>query len=163
MISTIRLMSSYYKNTMTSGKYCNYLIYTFNVVFYVSSTRYETTTSQFLTTTPLEAASQTYKSNLSQTCKRETDRRYLAEKRDELLLEVVEMECKLGINTRWMPAMPEYQDALRYSTTRKYHQALDKLQKLVVQRLFELQKLNLSSSGAVFDFFFCYCNEILSI
>ena len=73
-------MSSYYKNTMTSGKYCNYLIYTFNVVFYVSSTRYETTTSQFLTTTPLEAASQTYESNLSQTRKRETDRRYLAEK-----------------------------------------------------------------------------------
>jgi hypothetical protein len=119
------------------------------------STRYETTSSQFLTTTPLEAASQTYESNLSQTRKCETDRRYLAEKRDELLLEVVEMECKLGIEMRWTPASLEYQDALRYSTTRKYHQALDKLQKLVIQRLFELQKLNLSSTGAVFDFF-CY-------
>ena len=60
------------------------------------------------------------------------------------------MECKLGIDPRWSPATPEYQDALRYSTTRKYHQALDKLQKLVVQRLFELQKLNLSSTGAYF-------------
>jgi len=60
------------------------------------------------------------------------------------------MECKLGLDTRWTPATPEYQDALRYSTTQKYHQVLDKLQKLVVQRLFELQKLNLSSTGACF-------------
>jgi len=29
----------------------------------------------------------------------------------------------------------------------KYHQALDKLQKLVIQRLFELHKLNLARTG----------------
>jgi hypothetical protein len=39
---------------------------------------------------------------------------------------------------------------MKYMATRKYHRALDELQRLVVLRLFELHKLNLSQTGNVF-------------
>jgi hypothetical protein len=103
--------------------------------------------SLFITTTPSEAATQTYAGNLSETRKREMQRRYLSEKRDQIHLEVIELEGKLGIDRRWSPTSPEYVDALRYSTMQAYHNALDKLQKLVIQRLFELHKLNLNFTG----------------
>jgi hypothetical protein len=80
----------------------------------------------------------TYTSDLSRTRKTETERRAAAERRDQITLEVIEMEVKLGIENRWTFASPEYQETLKYMLERKYHRALDKLQKLVVQRLFEL-------------------------
>lgn len=57
------------------------------------------------------------------------------------------MELKLGITTRWDPTMAEYLDTVQYMNKRKYHKALDDLQKLVVQRLFELHRLGLSGIG----------------
>jgi len=59
------------------------------------------------------------------------------------------METTLGIreSERWTPSHPEYQATLEYANTRNYHQALDRLQKLVIQRLFELHKLNLNFTG----------------
>ncbi|KAI1782046.1 hypothetical protein LXA43DRAFT_977781 [Ganoderma leucocontextum] len=42
---------------------------------------------------------------------------------------------------------PEYIAALKYLATRKYQQALGRLQRLVIQRLFELQKMNLSHTA----------------
>ena len=83
---------------------------------------------------------------MSNTQRLETDRRYLMERRDILLREVLAMEVKMGI-TRWTPTSPEYQDTLRYISMRKYHRALDELQRLVVMRLFELHKLNLNQTG----------------
>ncbi|KAG2151616.1 uncharacterized protein EDB93DRAFT_1240001 [Suillus bovinus] len=53
----------------------------------------------------------------------------------------------LGIVNRWNMSSPEYQDTLKYLTLRKYHKALDNLQRLVVQHLFELQRLNVSQTG----------------
>lgn len=113
------------------------------------SARYEKANSQFLTITPADASSQTYASELSQTRKRETERRYAAERRDQILRDVVEMEVRLDIEQRWTPTSTEYREILTYMSTRKYHQALDKLQKLVIQRLFELHKLNLSQTGTL--------------
>ena len=43
--------------------------------------------------------------------------------------------------------MPEYINALRYMGRRDYEKALDNLQRLVVQRLFELHKMNQSMNG----------------
>lgn len=79
--------------------------------------------------------------------KREMQRCYLSEKCDQILLEIIALEGKLGIDRRWTPTSPEYQDALHYSTMQAYQIALDKLQKLVIQRLFELHKLNLNFTG----------------
>ena len=43
--------------------------------------------------------------------------------------------------------MPAYQEAVKYIHERKYRRALEKLHRLIVQRLFELQKLNVSHTG----------------
>ncbi|THU85589.1 hypothetical protein K435DRAFT_822380 [Dendrothele bispora CBS 962.96] len=74
---------------------------------------------------------------LSETRKAETKRRVIGEQRDRVLDELVQME----------PASPQYIQALQYMRKRKYQQALESLYKLVVQRLFELHRLNLSQTG----------------
>ncbi|KJA13225.1 hypothetical protein HYPSUDRAFT_123579, partial [Hypholoma sublateritium FD-334 SS-4] len=111
------------------------------------SAKYETASTQFILTAPSEASATSYSQELSQTRKAETSCRYLAEKRDQILLDITALELALNIEVRWTPATKEYQDALEYSATREYHRALDKLQRLVVQRLFELHKLNLNFTG----------------
>lgn len=78
------------------------------------------------------------------------------EKRAGLLLEVTAMEVKMGIAARWQPTSTEYKNTLRYLTMRKYHRALDNLQRLVVMRLFELHKLNLSQTGELSAVFLKY-------
>jgi hypothetical protein len=46
-----------------------------------------------------------------------------------------------------VPITPEYVAAIKYIKEHQYHRALSKLQKLVTQRLFELQRLNISHTG----------------
>lgn len=77
------------------------------------------------------------------------ERRLARESRDSLLAEVLSIEVVMGIEhgKRWQPLDEQYIRAVQYMTTRKYHQALDNLQRLVVLRLFELHKLNLSQVG----------------
>ena len=53
----------------------------------------------------------------------------------------------MGIAKRWTPATPEYTETVRYISERRYHKALNSLQRLVTQQLFELQRLNLSGIG----------------
>lgn len=58
------------------------------------------------------------------------------------------METVMAIDRRWETSDREYKEALEYINTRKYRRALERLHKLVVQRLFELHKMNLSNTGA---------------
>lgn len=88
-----------------------------------------------------------YTAELSQTRKLETQRRYTSEKLDTIQLELVAMEVKMGITHRWEPSSPEYQATIKYMCTREYHRAMDNLQCLVIQRLFELQRLNVAQTG----------------
>jgi hypothetical protein len=90
---------------------------------------------------------ETYSSELSKTRRLETERRYADERRQAILKDVVEMEVKLSITTRWQPSSAEYVNAVQYIGRRKYEKALDHLQKLVVQRLFELHRMNQSQNG----------------
>ena len=90
----------------------------------------------------------TYSSELSKTCRLETEHWYTDERRQALLKDVVEMEVKLAITTCWQLSSPEYIHAIQYLGCRKYEKALNNLQKLVVQRLFELHKMNQSWNGA---------------
>ncbi|KAG6835432.1 hypothetical protein H0H93_001533 [Arthromyces matolae] len=108
--------------------------------------KFQNVSTQFLLT-PAEASTETYDSALSQTRKRETERRYLSERRDQLTHEVIELEVKLGLERRWLPIDEDYVKAVRYINERNYHRALDKLQKLVIQRLFELHKLNVNQTA----------------
>lgn len=63
-----------------------------------------------------------------------------------------EEEHKIVI--RWTPDMQEYKDALVVMSERKYRRALDELERLVVQRLFEMTKLGMNGVGMYLCFLF---------
>ncbi|KDQ49056.1 hypothetical protein JAAARDRAFT_93130, partial [Jaapia argillacea MUCL 33604] len=56
-------------------------------------------------------------------------------------------ENQLSIESRWSPDSLEYKDVEGKLCERAYRKALDELERLVVQRLFELSKLNISGTG----------------
>ncbi|THU88290.1 hypothetical protein K435DRAFT_821707 [Dendrothele bispora CBS 962.96] len=117
------------------------------------SKQFENASSQFRTQTPADYhalhPSDSYSQNLSITRKTETSRRYLSEKRDQVHFELVQLECSMNIaeGQRWKPTDPIYLKTLEYMSVREYRQALEHLHKLVVQRLYELHRLNLSQTG----------------
>jgi bifunctional ADP-heptose synthase (sugar kinase/adenylyltransferase) len=61
--------------------------------------------------------------------------------------QVLRIEETYGIQDRWTPMSPEYQDALITMNERRYRRAVDSLERLVVQRLLELTKLGMSGVG----------------
>ena len=61
--------------------------------------------------------------------------------------EVCQYEEEHKIETQWVPDSPEYNDALCLYTDRKYHWAMDKLEWLVMQHLFEMTKLGMNGVG----------------
>ena len=91
--------------------------------------------------------SQPYAHDLSTTRKLETERRYALELHENCLKQIVNMEVSMGIDRRWDPSTPEYMETLGYLSTRTYQRALEELQRLVIQRLFELHKMNISATG----------------
>jgi hypothetical protein len=111
------------------------------------SSQYEKTTSAFLSS----AADYdfNYATSTSKTRRIESNRRLLLEKKDEVLQELIEMEMKMGITQQWQPSDCEYPETMKYIGLHKYHLALNKLRRSVVQRLFELHKLNLAQTGLV--------------
>ncbi|RDX41460.1 hypothetical protein OH76DRAFT_1459149 [Lentinus brumalis] len=88
-----------------------------------------------------------YDADLSATRKLETRRRYLRDRVDRLSADVAEIEVRLGIDNRWEPSDEKYINATKYIATRTYQRALGWLQRLVIQRLFELHKMNLAQTG----------------
>jgi hypothetical protein len=97
----------------------------------------------FLSSTPADY-DPNYGAGISQTPKVETEHRLLSEKRDLILREVIEIEVKLGVSRRWQLGDSEYLSTVNYVRNRQYHRALGNLKKLVLQCLFELEKLNLA-------------------
>jgi hypothetical protein len=57
------------------------------------------------------------------------------------------MEMRLQVTTRWLPTDSNYVSVMAAVGERTYRTALDVLERLVVQGLFELTKLNLMSTG----------------
>ena len=64
---------------------------------------------------------------------------------------VEDLEEQLGIEPtrRWTLDQREYVEMREYSRHRQFIRAVEELENLVVQRLFELSKANLASTGAV--------------
>ena len=91
--------------------------------------------------------------NFTRTQRIEADRRKLKQQLDNAHDCVIDMEVKLEVSRRWLPCDPQYIEVAKYSDLREYHLALDQLQKLVVQQLFELQKLNVGHTGKCQSFF----------
>ena len=61
--------------------------------------------------------------------------------------EVLHYEEERNIAVCWAPTSQEYLDALTIVHERKYRRAIDDLERLVVQRLFEILKLGMSGVG----------------
>ncbi|KAG2125460.1 hypothetical protein DEU56DRAFT_873092 [Suillus clintonianus] len=59
----------------------------------------------------------------------------------------LDLEHRLGLTERWTPRDPQYQEALEYLNNNRFIRAVQRLEGLVVQRLFELAKANLASTG----------------
>ncbi|KAJ3780169.1 hypothetical protein GGU10DRAFT_397858 [Lentinula aff. detonsa] len=67
--------------------------------------------------------------------------------RNDLKKEVQTLEVQLGIKDRWTSGSEDWEKAKKMVVMAKYQRALDKLEGLVVARLFELTKLNMSRTG----------------
>ena len=87
-----------------------------------------------------------YTADLSATRRLERSRRVLLERVDRLTAEAIAIEDDFNIE-RWLPCDEQYIQTVEYINNRQYHRALGKIQRLVIQRLFELHKLNLSQTG----------------
>ena len=61
--------------------------------------------------------------------------------------EVLHYEEERNIAIRWAPTSQEYLDALTIVHEWKYRRAIDDLERLVVQQLFEMSKLGMSGIG----------------
>ena len=61
-----------------------------------------------------------------------------------------EIEWQLKIEERWSEEDPRYLDALKFINNQTFIGAVERLEGLVVQRLFELSKANLAGTGAYF-------------
>lgn len=68
------------------------------------------------------------------------------EKVNRLTERVNELEALLDVDVRWSEGHPDYERTKTYAYERRYRLALDHLEKLVVQRMFELEKTNLVST-----------------
>lgn len=102
--------------------------------------------ANFVAETP-ESIQAGYSRLASATNQKERRRRLARERYDTAQRDVVQIEVQLGVVRRWEPTDPEYRETLKYIRDRKYHRALDKVHQLVVQRLFELQRMNISGLG----------------
>ncbi|KAJ7936025.1 hypothetical protein B0H13DRAFT_1853726 [Mycena leptocephala] len=74
-------------------------------------------------------------------------KRHACENYDTVLVDVQESESKMGVDVRWLSGSQEWADAAHLVSTKRYRLALMKLEKLVVQRMFELTKMNMSQTG----------------
>ena len=74
----------------------------------------------------------------------------MKDRRDKALDRVHALEAKLDVDQRWEPRDELYQHTLKKLGQHRYEQALTALERLVVQRMFELQKTHLASTGEFF-------------
>ena len=65
---------------------------------------------------------------------------------------VDDLEAKLAIGQTWTEDNPEYQEMIQYLRHRDFHHALDRVQQLIVQRLFEMSKANIVGMGMKINF-----------
>ncbi|KAG6879498.1 hypothetical protein C0992_002109 [Termitomyces sp. T32_za158] len=77
----------------------------------------------------------------------EMKRRHVLETHKKDLKVVQDLETKLGVATRWTRMNPEWRMAAEMAGKRRYQRCLDDLEALVVSRMFELTKMNMSQMG----------------
>ncbi|KIY46236.1 hypothetical protein FISHEDRAFT_75841 [Fistulina hepatica ATCC 64428] len=99
---------------------------------------YSNVASHFMSVAPVDfinvssTRDDQYARELSKTHKAETSRHIMAERREHILRDIVEMEVRMGVTARWQPQDKKYIETLKYIAERKYHRCLDDLQRLVI-------------------------------
>jgi hypothetical protein len=88
-----------------------------------------------------------YDTQVRNTRTAKTARRHALEDYERNLKLVQALECKLEVITRWVPEDAEWQRVGRLVANRKYQRAVDRLEGLVVARIFELMKMNRTGTG----------------
>ncbi len=73
--------------------------------------------------------------------------RHAWRKLEEASNHVAALEERLSIEERWTPTDDAYREAASELAMRKYRMALDKLERLVVQRILELAKISTGNIG----------------
>jgi hypothetical protein len=81
------------------------------------------------------------------TASAETAHRHALESNKHDLVAVQILECKLNIAQRWTLDSVEWQQAAEKVSMRRYQRCIDALEGLVVARMFELTKMNMSQTG----------------
>ena len=77
----------------------------------------------------------------------ETERRHALEVERKDLLVVHDLESKLGLSQRWTADDPQWKEAEIMAGKRTYQRCLDTLEGLIISRMFELTKMNMSQTG----------------
>lgn len=77
----------------------------------------------------------------------EKRRRYALKRHRDKQEEVSHLEDKMNIAQTWGKGSAERKEAEELLRTREYRLAIDKLEELVVCRIFELTKMNMSQTG----------------
>lgn len=91
-----------------------------------------------------------------QTQSLETERRHAQEVEAKDLIVVQNLEVRMGVLRRWGPADNEWRQAAEMVGKRRYQRCLDSLEGLVVARMFELTKMNMSQTGVWLPLTFIY-------
>lgn len=102
--------------------------------------------SESYSTTP-QGGSHDYAADARNTARLEAGRRAAMAQLLVAVQSVESLEAKLQITEPWTENHSEYKATLGYIQQRDYHRVLDKIQRLVVQRLFELSKANVMGMG----------------
>ncbi|KAJ3912126.1 hypothetical protein F5877DRAFT_54492 [Lentinula edodes] len=82
-----------------------------------------------------------------QTAALERTQRHAQENERKILADVHALESKLDVRVRWTEGSKEWDEAGALVMGAKYRRALDKLEGLLVSRIFELSRLNISGTG----------------
>ena len=77
----------------------------------------------------------------------ETTRRHAIESHEKDLRAVQLIEKQLNVTSRWLPGSEEWKAAAEKVSVRQYQHCLDTLEGLVVARMFELTRMNMSQTG----------------
>ena len=77
----------------------------------------------------------------------ETEQRHAQEVEARDLLVVQNLELWMGIVHRWGPGDNEWKHAAMMVGKQRYQRCLDTLEGLIVARMFELTKMNMSQTG----------------
>ncbi|KAK7028351.1 hypothetical protein R3P38DRAFT_3314844 [Favolaschia claudopus] len=77
----------------------------------------------------------------------EAQRRHALELHERALKAVQDLEIRLLIQRRWRPEDAEWRAAATLVSHRRYQRTLDNLQGLIIARMFELGKCNMSGTG----------------